>query len=239
MIAIIGVTEDDILYFKTKMTIKETVKLYGETEAYVGSFSTDEAVLVACGNSNYISGIITSQIISKFEPYLIINIGVITSFSNSLHQGDIFIADRYYFAGVDFSESRLGTYGQIPGMPYFYVGDTNLNSKAESAAYAMTSRYVMRGYLLSGEKTYFNQGSFDHVVQVHYITEEGMNAYDTSSGGMALACYLGQTTLLSIKAVCLQAGQDDQKLNYIRKGLEVMPTIGKVVTKLLIEKESV
>lgn len=238
MIAIMGVNDDDILYFKTKMTIKETVKIYGEVEAYIGDFSTDEAIVVATGESNYRSSIITSLIIKQYQPYLVFNVGVATSFSPTLHQGDIFIADRYYFAGVDYSELHLGSYGQIPGMPYFYVGDTNLNSKAESAAYAMTSRYVMRGYLLSGEKTFFQQERFDHVIRDHYLTEEGMTAYDTNSTGIAMACYMGQTSILTLKAICLQAGKADQKLNFIRKGLEVMPTIGKIVTKLLMEKES-
>jgi hypothetical protein len=43
---------------------------------------------------------------------------------------------------------------------------------------------------------------------------------------------------LTIKAVSYQVGRDEQKLNYLRKGLEVMPTIGKIITKFLIEKES-
>jgi len=239
MIAILGATDDDILYFRTKMILKEKVKIYGDIEAYLGSFSNDECVVCALGYSSYRSSLITAIIISRFEPYLVFNVGTALSFSPKLKQGDLFIADRYYLADVDYTSSYQGSFGQIPDMPLFYIGDTNLNGKAEAGAYALTSRYVLRGYLMSGERFTFDEKDYSDFVKSHFITEEGLCAYDTTSGGIALACYLAQVSLLTIKAVSYQAGKDEQRLSYIRKGLEVMPTIGKLITKLLIEKETV
>lgn len=239
MIAILGASEDDVLYFKTKMIVKEKTKIFGDIEAYVGTFSSDECVVAFLGYSSYRSSLITAIIISKFEPYLIFNVGTAISFSPKLKQGDLFIADRYYLSDVDYTPSHQGTFGQIPDMPQYYIGDTNLNGKAETAAYALTSRFVLRGYLLSGEQFTFDENAYNSFVRSHFITEEGLCAYDTTSGGIALASYLSQVSLLTIKAISYQAGRDEQRISYIRKGLEVMPTIGKIITKLLIEKETV
>jgi nucleoside phosphorylase len=74
--------------------------------------------------------------------------------------------------------------------------------------------------------------------KAHFLKVENLIAYDTSSAGVALACQMSKTSLLTIKAVSYQVGRDEQKLNYQRKGLEVMPIIGKIITKFLIEKES-
>jgi 5'-methylthioadenosine/S-adenosylhomocysteine nucleosidase len=237
MIAIIGATSDDILYFKTKMSIHKTIKIYGDVEAYVGSFSKQDAIVCATGETNYMSSLIVGQIISKYEPYIVFNVGVVSSFSSQLNQGDIFIAERYYLANIDFSKAGLGQYGQIPGRGTFYVGDTSVNNKAETTAYMLTNRYVQRGFLLSGETFYMDDAPLLSLVKSHFLQESNLLAYDTSSAGVALACSLSSTAFLSIKAVNYQIGKVEQKLNYIRKGLEVMPTIGQIVTKMLLEQD--
>jgi adenosylhomocysteine nucleosidase len=239
MIAIIGVTEDDILYFKTKMEIKATINFFGDVNAYLGSIFKEDTIVVATGQSNYLSSAIVSALISKYQPYLVFSIGSVASFSDQLKQGDLFIADRYYAADVDFSAPKIAPFGQIPGQPAFFVADTALNNKAESGAYLMTTRYIQRGYLLSGETFYMDSVSVLQIVKSHYLLEEGLVAYDCSSLGVALACSLTKTSFLSLKVVSYQIGKEDQKLNWVRKGLEMMPTIGKIITRFLVEKERI
>ena len=92
--------------------------------------------------------------------------------------------------------------------------------------------------MLSGNTFYLNEAPITEHLKTHFLKVENLIAYDTSSAGVALACQLSKTSLLTIKAVSYQVGRDEQKLNYLRKGLEVMPMIGKIITKFLIEKES-
>lgn len=238
MIAIIGQTNDDILYFKTKMALSETVKLFGGVEAYLGTFSKESAVVVATGVTDYLSSLITSLILKLYRPYLVFNVGTVTSLAPQLKQGDIFVADRYYFAGVDFSAPRVAGYGQIPGHNEFFVANSALNIKAENAAYLSTYRYIQNGYLLSGEKFIMSKEEIDALLHDHFAQEEAMLAYDNASAGVALACYLAQTELLTIKAVSYNIGNDTQAVTYIRQGLEVEPTIGKIVTGFLISVKS-
>ena len=238
MIAIVGVSADDVLYFKTKMVLEEQGNLYGDILYFKGTLSKQDVVVVALGESNYLSSLLTAIIISKFEPYLVFNIGVVCSVSPQLKQGDIFIPDRYYFDEVDFTANLMGEYGQIPGYGAFIVADGELNSAVEATSYLLTNRYVQRGYILSGNTFYLDEAPIAEHLKNHFLKVENLIAYDTSSAGVAFACQLSKTSLLTIKAVSYQVGRDEQKLNYLRKGLEVMPTIGKIITKFLIEKES-
>jgi 5'-methylthioadenosine/S-adenosylhomocysteine nucleosidase len=238
MIAIIGVSEDDVLYFKTKMVLEEQGSLYGDILYFKGTLSNQDVVVVALGETNYLSTLLTGIIISKFEPYLIFNIGAVCSVSPQLKQGDVFIPDRYYFDEIDFTANLMGEYGQIPGHGAFIVADGELNSAIESTSYLLTNRYVQRGYMLSGNTFYLDEAPLAEHIKAHFLKVENLIAYDTSSAGVALACQLSKTSLLTIKAVSYQVGREEQKLNYLRKGLEVMPTIGKIITKFLIEKES-
>jgi|LAHS01.1.fsa_nt_gb adenosylhomocysteine nucleosidase len=238
MIAILGVTSDDVLYFKTKMTLEEQGGIFGDILYYKGTLSKQDVVVVAMGETCYLSTLVTSLVISRFEPYLIFNIGTVSSISSQLKQGDIFIPDRYYFDQVDFTANLLGEYGQIPGHGAFIVADGELNSTVESTSYLLTNRYVQRGYVLSGNTFYMAEAPVEEDRKAHFLKVENLIAYDTSSAGVALACQMSKTSLLTIKAVSYQVGRDEQKLNYQRKGLEVMPIIGKIITKFLIEKES-
>jgi nucleoside phosphorylase len=81
-------------------------------------------------------------LIEKYQPYLVFNVGMVYSFSSQLRQGDIFIAERYYFSDVDFSSLKGTHFGQIPSLPAFYVADSALNEEAEHDSYLTSDRYV-------------------------------------------------------------------------------------------------
>jgi 5'-methylthioadenosine/S-adenosylhomocysteine nucleosidase len=238
MIAILGVTNDDVLYFKTKMSLEEQGTLFGDVPYFKGTLSKQAVVVVAMGESCYLSSLIAATVITRFEPYLVFSIGSVSSISNQLKQGDIFIPDRYYFDQIDFSANLLGEYGQIPNHGAFIVADGDLNSAVEATSYLLTNRYVQRGYVLSSNTFYMEEAPLANTLHEHFLKVDNLIAYDTSSAGVALACQMSKTSLLTIKAVSYQVGRDEQKLNYVRKGLEVMPIIGKIITKFLIEKES-
>jgi|LAHS01.1.fsa_nt_gb adenosylhomocysteine nucleosidase len=237
MIAIIGNSEDDILYFKSRMSIQETVTLAGTFKVYRGTLSREEAVISCSGESNYLSLLLTGLLLQKYQPYLVFNVGMLYSFSSQLRQGDIFIAERYYFSDVDFSSLRGTHFGQLPNLPPFFVADSSLNEQAEHDSYRTSDRYVQRGYLLSGNRFVDTQGPLETLVAERYLSEAGLMAYDTTSAGIALACYLSQVSLLTIKAVCWRIGKEDERLSRVRKGLEAAPAIGGVIARILMEKE--
>ncbi|MCH3910057.1 MAG: 5'-methylthioadenosine/S-adenosylhomocysteine nucleosidase [Bacilli bacterium] len=237
MIAILASTQDEILYFVSRMNVTTKTKIYGNIEANIGTLSNEEVILAVTGESNYLSELVSAVIIERYRPYLVINVGLAVSFSPSLRQGDIFVAERYYFADVNFTKKGKYLYGQIPGCSPYFVSDTALNEETEHSAYSLSDRYIQRGFLLSGNEFINTQGPLEKLVGERFLSEEGLMAYDNVSAGIALSCEIGQVSLLTVKSIACRVGKEDERLNYLRKGLEVMPTIGQIVARILLSKE--
>ncbi len=236
MIAIIGQSQDDILYFTAKLKIERSEDVCGKTKAYFGHLFADEVVLCAVGEGNEFTAMITSVLIDRYDPYLIFSVGTCASFQKELRQGDIFIADRVYLANVDFSNEHPLVYGQFPGEAPFFVGDQTLGDKAERESYLVTSRYIQRGYLLSGSTFLSTSEEIEGILRGHFLTEDSLKAFDNGSGGILLAASGKRVPVVSIRAVAYEVGNQQQRLSWRRKGLEAMPTIGKIVSRTLLDQ---
>ena len=235
MIAILGVTGNDILYFRTKMRIDRVEKLFGGVEVYVGKIFTEDAVLAAVGISNYQSVVATSMIIQKYDPYLIISLGIVHSFSKDLRQGDLVLVDRIYISDIDFSGRKHIPYGQIPGQPPFYLADSELLQKAETEAYLVTDRYIQHAFLLSGNVYYTSLKELEDYLGAHFRSQEGIKCTDNATAGIAFAASMGNVPAIYLMVVGEEIGNPDQKINWVRKGLEAAPTLGKIVTRMLLD----
>lgn len=241
MIAILGQTEDDILYYCSRFTNGETIdELPFGVKVHKGNFGMDEIVIAATGYGNIRTALVTNMLIDKYDPYLFINTGSVISLDKNLHQGDIFIADRYYIDGVRYNPMLNTAYGQIPGMPEFFIFENSLSAQAESASFKVGGgAFAEKGYLLSGEAIHTDSKTFDEIKENHYAYVKNMiRAYDTSSGGVALVCYERKRSLLTIRAVSLELDNPEHLLNCKRKALEVTPIIGRVLIKLILNYRS-
>lgn len=241
MIAILGQTEDDILYYCSRFTNGETIdELPFGVKVHKGNFGMDEIVIAATGYGNIRTALVTNMLIDKYDPYLFINTGSVISLDKNLHQGDLFIADRYYIDGVRYNPMLNTAYGQIPGMPEFFIFENSLSVQAESASFEVGGgAFAEKGYLLSGEAIHTDSKTFDEIKENHYAYVKNMiRAYDTSSGGIALVCYERKRSLLTIRAVSLELDNPEHLLNCKRKALEVTPIIGRVLIKLILNYRS-
>lgn len=241
MIVILGQTEDDILYYTSRFTSGQKLdELPFGVKVHRGNFGVDEIAIAATGYGNIQSALVTNMIIDKYDPYLIINTGSVISLDKNLHQGDLFIADRYYLDGVRYNPLMNIPYGQIPGNPEFFLFENSLNGQAEGASFEVgKGSFAERGYLLSGEAIYTDSKVIEEMKNNHYAYAKNMiRAYDTTSGGIAFVCYKRERTLLTIRVVSMELDNPDHLINYQRKCLEATPTIGRVITKLILNNRS-
>lgn len=238
MIAILGTSADDILYYRGRIADLSSEQPLKGLTCYRGTFMNEDVVVAALGPSDYVSAMNTAIILERYAPYLVFNIGTVVSFNDQFKQGDLFIPSRYYLSDVDFMSAKNCQYGQIPGFPPFITGDVLLNKRAEQACYLMTMRYIQRGYLISGETSMKNQERLKTLVHDHFILQDDyLGAYDNTSGGVALACHTFGIPLLTIKAVSCQLSRPDQFLSAKRRGLELMPTIGRIIARFSVGDE--
>ena len=74
------------------------------------------------------------------------------------------------------------------------------------------------------------------IIRPHFLSQEVLKAYDSGSGGILLAASAKKVPVVTIKSVCFELGNLEQRLSYRRKGLEAMPTIGKIVSRTLLDQ---
>ena len=238
MILLVGEDSDSILYFRTRIEGATALHLPSGIEAYQGRLGGEEAIVATIGVGMALTCLRTSHLITRFRPYLVFHFGSAVALREDVHRGDIIIADRYYLQGVDFSSDGKSAYGQFPGFPEFLTSDTAINNQAEAAAYALGGAYVERGFLVSGDKDYVDAKDVAGIVSRHYQGSDRIAAYDTSSAGVALACHLGETALLTAKAISYEPSKPEQYLERRRKGLESSSTLGEIVIAMLVRNRN-
>lgn len=102
MIAIICAMSEERDAFISLMKDIETVKFekvmyHGTTldnKCYKGKLEGKDVVIVHCGVGKVYAAILTTIVIKKFKPDLVINVGCAGSLDENIHVGDVVVADR-------------------------------------------------------------------------------------------------------------------------------------------------
>jgi adenosylhomocysteine nucleosidase len=236
MILIIGSTNDDILYFRTKMDIASVDRIAGKTEVFLGSYAGKDVAVTTSGLSNSLSAMITGLCLERYHPYFVLNVGSIHALDENLKQGDLYMADRVYFGGTDFTPWGSSIkYGQIPSMPQFFVSEDDYLLMIESIAKKMTNKAVARGFVMSTNKFYTNREKAESLINHHFAYVDGIDAFDTELGGISSTCRAFDIPWIALKSISYVIGHQDELMNFIRKGLESEPLIGSIISTLFLE----
>jgi len=227
MIAIIASRPEDLLYIKARLTFlsgEHTLK-EGITTTH-GFFGSEEVVLLATGESNYLSAMYTDLIINRYDPDVIYGVGDAFALSPLVKEGDIIIGSNCYLHGVN-HHANGEPYGVIPGLPEAFPCSASLSSRALGLAGSSGIR-AFSGAILSGEKVIFDKDEFDEILTRRYAGKD-IYCYDTSTSGMALACHLHQKSFLPLRVISYVPGVEESRLRYRRIALEALPGIGRII----------
>jgi nucleoside phosphorylase len=238
MVAIIGTTPDDILYFKTKMIIEKEEVVAKNVTCYVGSFAKTQCVVVATGHSNMVSSAVTTLVINKYDPYLIYNVGQVTSITQNGRQCDLFVAERIYIGNINMDGFGRVTYNNIPNLPEFFFTQDSYITALQAIIPGITTKYLIRGSIYSSDIFYTDQSLIMPTLNKYFKEGNNIYAIDCESAGVFLAGYLKKVPVISIKVISNELANKDQLVNFVRKGLEVMPVVGKIVTASLASRSS-
>lgn len=102
MIGIIGAMQVEIQHLKDSMENVKTVNVSG-VDFFLGNINGKEVVAAVCGVGKVFSAICAEAMILKFNPSVIINIGVAGTLSDKLNTTDIAIASSVVHHDLDTS----------------------------------------------------------------------------------------------------------------------------------------
>lgn len=208
VVGIIGAMEEEVLFLKEKMTLKE-VRSIASLEYYMGTLHNRSIVIVKGGIGKVNSAICAQVLIDCFHVDAIINTGVAGAVNSKLEIGDVVISKDLLQHDVDASGFGYKL-GEIPRMTTsIFPADEhmlNIASKGSDALTVGTSVYVER--IVSGDQ-------FISSTDKKAWLDSQFKAFCTEMEGAAIAqvCYLNKIPFVAIRAISDKA-DDSAEVNF-------------------------
>lgn len=147
-IGIIGAMDEEVKILKEKLD-KLNLKIIAGCEFYTGTINDIDVVLLKSGIGKVNAAMATTLLIELYNPDYIINTGSAGGFHKDLKVGDIVISNELRYHDVDATVFGYA-YGQVPGMPAYYLSDKRLVKIAENCADKIDVN-VITGLITSGD----------------------------------------------------------------------------------------
>ncbi len=236
MILIIGSNHDDVLYFESLLKSPKEELILNKYKALVGSISSMNVMVVQDVYTSYISSLLVSHLLSKYEINIVINVGRCAAVSGDIKIGDIAISDSTFFGDVDQISAVKGTVlGQIPNYPQLFKSDLEaITLIKECLSNIFVGQYSSATFISS---SFFRQNKemIKNILENEYIQSINKNVVlDGECSGVALACYLHNIPFIAIKVCEANVGEYTSLENYLLS-LELYNVIGKVVLAFINE----
>lgn len=236
MILIVGSTKDDTLYFDSVMTGKRKETLFGRYELTFGNIFNQEVILLSNVYTSYISSVCVSHLLEKYFIILVFVVGKATAYTPDLNIGDIILSRRVFVSDVDLIEETNSKLGQIPGFPSVYESPIDVIQYANAAFESRTMIPHKTGTIISSNTSYSNDAQIKPFnVENQLFGHNRCVAFDTISGGVAIACNLFNVPFISTKVISRrfgnrQSAKDYSNVlkNYAAVGKGIVNTIGDI-----------
>lgn len=234
MIAVVGSTHDDILYFESIMANKRKEVLFNRFDATIGTIFNQEVILVHQLYTSVLSSAVITHILNKFYISLVFNVGRCVAVDPKLKIGDIIISNKVIDVNVDLVGITDSEIGQIPGFRRVFEVQNDIINYTKDGVHKRTFASAVDATFLSSDNlsdTVLTQ--LKEKRSIFGVKEELV--FDSTSAGVALACHLADTPFIIVKSIEKPLEKDttvDDYLkvldSYINLGKAVVSTIGDI-----------
>lgn len=203
-IGIIGAMTSEMDAIKNMVQGAEITEISGISFVH-GTIHGVEVVAATCGIGKVFAAICAQTMILKFQPDLIINIGVAGSLSPDLNIGDIAIADKVVQHDMDASPIGLPA-GTLAGIGLVYLpcrGEVVqwMKACADSLAY-----HCLTGVIATGDVFMTDPERKKHVADTF-----GAISCEMEGGSIGHVCYVNGTDFCILRAISDNGAEDAHK----------------------------
>ena len=127
MILILGSVYDDVLYFDTQLKKRREETFKDHFKIIFGELYGQNVVLAYNIFTNYMSSVVTTYLISKYDVIAVINVGSVRCLDD-FKEGDIVYSETLFLGDADVSVFEKVKKGQVPTYPQIFSGNSYFNN---------------------------------------------------------------------------------------------------------------
>lgn len=193
-IGIIGAIKQEIIFLLKKIK-KCKIKKIGNFKFYNGYLHDVNIIILLSGVGKVSASIVTTLLITYYNPNVIINIGSAGSINPLLKIKNIILPNKTCYYDVDVS---IFTYqiGQIPKYPRFFLINAKLLNLAKKCIYRLKYKF-QEGLILTGDSFIYKK----HMLQSILNHFPSAIAIDMESTAITQVCYNFKKPILIIRAI--------------------------------------
>lgn len=236
MILIIGSNHDDVLYYETLLKDSHRENILNKYNAMIGTIGSSEVMVIQDIYTSVISSLIVNHIITKYVINLVISVGRCEIIKGEMRIGDVAVSESVLFADIDqlCLDSNLDI-GEIPGFPNRFLSRLEMLNTMNNCLDSVMCYMHYNATYLSSSFFRMNKEKIEDVRDNEYLASFNENmVLDGESAGIALACYLHDVPMISVK-ICEAYVGEYTTLEHYLEIIKEYASLGKAVAVFISE----
>lgn len=234
MILILGSVYDDVLYFDTQLKKRREETFKDHFKIIFGELYGQNVVLAYNIFTNYMSSVVTTYLISKYDVIAVINVGSVRCLDD-FKEGDIVYSETLFLGDADVSVFEKVKKGQVPTYPQIFSGNSYFNNLINVYSSKFIISNVKKGNYISLNREIASIDQLNQIKNENVILGVSKDfIFDSTFGGVALSSATFDVPFVCLKVVISKIKDKVTTLERIRC-IKEYANVGKIISAIILE----
>lgn len=234
MILILGSVYDDVLYFDTQLKKRREETFKDHFKIIFGELYGQNVVLAYNIFTNYMSSVVTTYLISKYDVIAVINVGSVRCLDD-FKEGDIVYSETLFLGDADVSVFEKVKKGQVPTYPQIFSGNSYFNNLINVYSSKFIISNVKKGNFISLNREIVSIDQLNQIKNENVILGVSKDfIFDSTFGGVALSSATFDVPFVCLKVVISKIKDKVTTLERIRC-IKEYANVGKIISAIILE----
>ena len=234
MILILGSVYDDVLYFDTQLKKRREETFKDHFKIIFGELYGQNVVLAYNIFTNYMSSVVTTYLISKYDVIAVINVGSVRCLDD-FKEGDIVYSETLFLGDADVSVFEKVKKGQVPTYPQIFSGNSYFNNLINVYTSKFIISNVKKGNYISLNREIVSIDQLNQIKNENVILGVSKDfIFDSTFGGVALSSATFDVPFVCLKVVISKIKDKVTTLERIRC-IKEYANVGKIISAIILE----
>ena len=234
MILILGSVYDDVLYFDTQLKKRREETFKDHFKIIFGELYGQNVLLAYNIFTNYMSSVVTTYLISKYDVIAVINVGSVRCLDD-FKEGDIVYSETLFLGDADVSVFEKVKKGQVPTYPQIFSGNSYFNNLINVYSSKFIISNVKKGNYISLNREIVSIDQLNQIKNENVILGVSKDfIFDSTFGGVALSSATFDVPFVCLKVVISKIKDKVTTLERIRC-IKEYANVGKIISAIILE----